>query len=178
MSTENTAVTKNDIANEALLPGNVCFGCGFSNPYGMHPEFRRDGDRTDRLVGVFDPPPHSVGFPGLTHGAVIYAVLDCISCWTPTVLRPDTKAVWILRSASVKYHQASPAGQRLHLSGTIVQEGAQWEAMLVQSEARTTAGDLIVDGQFKLIPLSASRFMEVAKISSLPENWRKLLAVS
>lgn len=164
-----------EIVNRDLLPGNTCFGCGFENPHGLKIEITRDGDRTDRLLGVFHPPPHSVGFPGITHGGTIYTALDCIAAWVPTTLRRQTRAIWILRSAEIKYHKAAFQGEDLKLVATIVEEGGPWDAMRVVAEARDSAGDLVAEGSFKVIPLPPDRFKKVAHVDTLPVGWQQLL---
>lgn len=166
-----------EIVNRDLLPGNTCFGCGFENPYGLKVAITRDGDRTDQLIGTLDPPAHSIGFPGLTHGGVLYTALDCIAAWVPTVLRRETKAVWILRGAEVKYLKAAPQGERLALKATIIEEAGPWDAMRVAAEARNSAGEVVAEGVFKVIPLAAERFKAVAHVKTLPEGWQHLLEV-
>ena len=104
------------IVNHELVAGNTCFGCGPDNPNGRSVRIRRDGDRSDGLVGTFMPQPFMSGFPGITHGGAIYTALDCIAAWTPTALRPEVKAIWILRSASIRYHKAARAGQEIGLT--------------------------------------------------------------
>jgi hypothetical protein len=94
-----------EMLNQALLPHNVCFGCGHENPDGLHIEIYRDADHPDRLKGIFRPDSHMAGFPGITHGGVIYTALDCLAAWVPAVLRRAAKAIWILRSASMTYHK-------------------------------------------------------------------------
>jgi hypothetical protein len=45
----------------------------------------------------------------------------------------------------------------------------------VHTEARNAAGELLTDATFKVIPLSAERFKEVAGIEEIPEAWREML---
>lgn len=52
-----------------IYPGNHCFGCGPDNPEGLRIEIHRDGDRTDRLVGLYRPRPTAAGFPGIVREA-------------------------------------------------------------------------------------------------------------
>ncbi len=163
------------IINRDLFPGNVCFGCGADNPQGLHIEIFQGEENKDRLLGIFKPTPHMIGFPGITHGGVIYSALDCLGAWVPTILRKATKAIWILRSASMTYHKAAPESADLHLMGMIEQAGKEWEAITVHTEARNSKGDLLAEGKFKVIPLPVEKFKKVAGIEKLPENWEKLL---
>jgi acyl-coenzyme A thioesterase PaaI-like protein len=166
---------KKEIVNQELLPHNVCFGCGIENPHGLHIEVSHDEKAANRLIGVFRPPSHMIGFPGITHGGVLYTALDCLACWVPTALRRGTKAAWILRSASMTYHKPAKEKEEIHLMGMIEQEGQEWEPMVVHAEARNAQGALLAEGKFKVIPLSAEKFKKVADIEKLPENWTGLL---
>jgi len=93
----------------------------------------------------------------------------------PTALRRGTKAVWILRSASMVYHKAAREKEDIHLVGFIEQEGKEWEPMVVHTEARNPQGELLAEGKFKVIPLPAEKFKKVAGIDRLPDNWDQLL---
>lgn len=167
-----------ELLNRDLLPSNTCFGCGPENPHGLRIAITRDGSRTDRLVGTLDPAPHMVGFPGITHGGAIYAALDCIAAWVPMVLRPEGRAIWILRSANITYRRPAPIGQRIGLSGVIAHEGTAKQPMTVHAEARDPNGVLLAEADFKVVPLSASRFKEVSGVQEIPENWLRLMGES
>jgi len=167
-----------EILNRTLLPGNVCFGCGHDNPIGLKIEIRRDPDSPLRLAGTFEPPEHMIGFPGITHGGAIYTALDCMAAWTPTVLRAESKAIWILRSATMTYHLPAPRGRPLALSAWIEKEGATTEPIVVRAQARDAAGNLLAEGSFKVVPLSRERFLQIAGLDHLPENWARLLDAS
>ena len=167
---------RDEIVNRDLLPGSVCFGCGEDNPHGLHVEIRRDGHDPERLVGVFRPRSHMTGFPGITHGGAIYTALDCLAAWTPTVLRPASRAIWILRSATITYHRPALEEKPLHLASHIAEEGEPWKPVLVHAEARDSDGRLLTEGAFKVVPLPPDRFLEIAGRDELPANWRELLA--
>jgi acyl-coenzyme A thioesterase PaaI-like protein len=166
-----------EVLNRDLLPGNVCFGCGHANPKGLGVEVVRDPSDPERLIGTFDPPAHMIGFPGITHGGAIYTALDCIAAWTPMVLRPDVKAIWILRSATITYLRPAHQGRPLRLASRIESEGRVGHAVEVQAEARDSDGNVLAEGLFKVVPLVADRFVKVAGIDRLPENWRHFLGV-
>ncbi|UCF78605.1 MAG: PaaI family thioesterase [Candidatus Eiseniibacteriota bacterium] len=165
------------ILNRDLLSSNTCYGCGHENPSGLKIEIRRDPQGGERLVGSFQPPEHMVGFPGITHGGALYTAMDCLSAWTPMVLRRAAKAIWILREGSIKYLRPALQGEELALSAVIEAEGGQWEPLLVRTEARDREGNLLATGTFKVVPLSADKFKKVAGLSSLPANWSEFLGV-
>lgn len=161
--------------SDTLLPGNDCFGCGPANPHGLHIVVRRDPEHPDRILGEFNPQQHMTGFPGITHGGAIYTALDCMASWNGMVLR-QSKAIWILRSATMKYHRPAFQGRPLALSATIQVEGDdQWQAIAVHAEACDAQGHLLAEGDFKVIPLPPDKFKAMIGVSALPGNWEKLL---
>ena len=162
---------KGEPVNRVLLPGNTCFGCGHENPMGLRIEIRRDTKNNDQLIGVFNPERHMVGFPGITHGGAIYTALDCMAFWTPTLLRSEVKAFWILRSANIRYLRPAHEGKPLTLSAYIEQEGDQWQPVFVRSEARDEKGKLLAEAQFEVLPLAFDTFKKIAGIEKLPKNW-------
>ena len=164
-----------EMLNQVLLHRNDCFGCGHDNPKGLHIAIYRDGEKTDRLKGHFHPSAHMTGFPGITHGGLLYTALDCMAAWVPMALRPEARAIWILRSASITYHKPSFPDQEIHLAGLIESEGSLKEAMTVRTEARNPQGELLADGNFKVIPLPAEKFKQVTGIAAIPENWKEVL---
>ena len=165
------------VLNRDLLPGNVCFGCGHENPQGLRIEIRQDPEDSKRLVGVFHPTSHMIGFPGITHGGAIYSALDCMAFWTPTLLRSEPKAFWILRSANIRYLRPAHEGKPLSLSACIKQEGDQWDPVVVRTEARDEKGRLLVECNFEVVPLPLDTFKRVADIEELPANWSNFLGV-
>ncbi|MFQ5543178.1 MAG: PaaI family thioesterase [Nitrospiria bacterium] len=163
--------------NKTILPDNNCFGCGHDNHMGLKIEVTRDPENQDRLVGNFTPENHMCGFPGIVHGGAIYTALDCLASWTPTILRPEIKAAWILRSSEMKYLHPSRPGKQMSFISCIFQDwkGKKWAPLIVKTEARDETNRCLVEGQFKVVPLPAEKFKKVAGMDRLPENWRSLL---
>lgn len=64
---------------EKYAPANSCFGCGPSNPQGLHVRSFPEGDT---VVAEWKPEPHHEAFPGVLNGGIIGALLDCHSNWT------------------------------------------------------------------------------------------------
>ena len=164
-----------DLLNRAVLPGNACFGCGPENPEGLRITVFRDPGDPERILGEFDPRDHMTGFPGITHGGAIYTALDCMATWCGMVLR-KTKAMWILRSATMKYHRPAFRGRPISLSASIErEEDDEWKAIEVRAEARDPAGNLLAEGRFKVIPVPPGKFREMTGIDELPGNWVRWL---
>ena len=55
-------------------PKAVCFGCGPSNPKGLHIKSRPEGEV---LVADWKPEPHHTAFSRFTNGGIISVLLDC-----------------------------------------------------------------------------------------------------
>jgi len=164
--------------NRDLLEENDCFGCGHLNKHGLKIAVFRDAKDKTRLLGQLDAKPHMTGFPGMTHGGVIYTALDCLASWTPTILLSEMKAAWILQSANIRYLRPALKVGAIALSAIIKAEVPAWQPVAVQAEARDEKGALLARGRFKMVPLSADRFKKVAGLKKIPENWRPLLGES
>ena len=162
--------------NRDLLPDNTCFGCGHENHAGLRIEVVPDPKSERSLRGHLAPTEAMVGFPGITHGGVIFTALDCLSTWVATLLGPNRSAGWILRSASVVYKKPAPVGQPLTLVGRIVEKGGSWDPLTVRTEARRPDGALCVEADFKVVPLSQEKLAEVAGTDGIPDNWRMFLS--
>jgi len=167
--------SKGEMINKVVLPGNDCFGCGHDNEHGLKIEVFRDGDQ-EQLVGHFKPKAHMTGFPGITHGGVIYTALDCLASWAPTILMPEIKAAWILRSAEIKYLRPAHEALPLILSASIPKRTKIWKPVVVQTKAHDEEGVLLVEGLFKVVPLTPEKLKTIAGIDRLPENWQGLLS--
>lgn len=164
------------VLNRVLLAENTCFGCGLENPAGLRIEVFRDPEGRDSLQARFTTTEAMAGFPGIVHGGAIFTALDCLSTWVSTLLGPNRTAAWVLRSASIFYHKPARAGEPLTLTGWIKEQGGAWDPLMVQTEARRADGSLCVEGQLKVVPLTAEKLADIAEIGQLPDNWRAFLA--
>ena len=169
-------MTMEPILNRDLLPDNTCFGCGLENPDGLRIEIRRDPAGESTLRGRFVPSTGMEGFPGITHGGVIFTALDCLSTWVATLLGPNREAGWLLRSAKTTYHRPAPVGEPLTLVGWIQEQAGSWDPLEIWTEARLQDGTVCVEGEFKVVPLSQEKLKRVAGIEQLPANWRAFLS--
>ncbi len=156
--------------NKELMNRNECFGCGHDNEHGLQIEIRRSPEGAAALVGKLTPKPHMAGFPGIVHGGAIYAALDCLAAWTATMARPE-KAIWILKSASVRYLRPTLVGGDVTLSGEVIDEAGEMEPVSVKTEARDEAGKRLVEAKFTVVPLPREKFLRVSGLESIPDNW-------
>jgi acyl-coenzyme A thioesterase PaaI-like protein len=154
---------------ELVLGGNTCFGCGEANDHGLHVSVYLEPNAR-RLRGEFRPRPEVAGIPGITHGGALYTTMDCMATWTGMALK-QTKALWVLRSATMTYHRPARAGSPISLTALIEEEGEDWDAMQVRVDARDSDGELLVEGQFKVIPLAPDRFKALLGLQELPAGW-------
>lgn len=122
-----------------------CFVCGPDNPAGLKLQFRMDGDV---CRSEFTPRPEYAGFDGITHGGILFSVLD------------DVMANWLwLRGepaytakSEVRYREAVPTGTPLSLEGRLVNRKGRLAAM--ESVARRAS-----DGQV-MVEARASFFID------------------
>jgi acyl-coenzyme A thioesterase PaaI-like protein len=169
---------RDGLSSTELLPGNVCFGCGQDNPNGLRIAVARDPANARRILGEFHPRDDMIGFPGITHGGAIYTALDCMATWSGMMLR-KTKALWILRSATMKYHRPAFQGHGISLSATLEREDEDpWQAIEVRAEARDVEGNVLAEGTFKVIPVPPEKFRALTGIDALPANWAAWLSES
>ena len=161
--------------NHELLPDNTCYGCGPLNPGGLQIVVQRDPASTDRLSATFQPQPHMVGFPGIIHGGAIFTALDCLAAWVPSALRPEVRALWLLRSATITFHRPAFAGQPIKLQGVIPNDGGGDAPLLVHTEARDPNGELLAVADFKVVPVPEARFLQITGLDAIPPNWRTFL---
>ncbi len=163
--------------NVSRLADNECFGCGHHNPHGLkislYPQQAADVPAPS-VSGEFTPAQHLHGFPGITHGGILYAAMDCTATWTAYVGKPDTPAIWILRNADVTYHRPALAGTRIRLQGQILEDAEDWHALIVQVSAHSD-DELLAQGKFKVIPLPADKFKAITGNKALPENFAAFL---
>ena len=75
---------------QKYMPGDVCFGCGHSNPHGLQIKSYWDGDE---CICVFNPQQIHQGWPGLTCGGIISTLIDChcMSSAMATAIRNENR---------------------------------------------------------------------------------------
>ena len=136
--------------NDELLQGNTCFGCGPDNPEGLRIKIYRDGDRQDRLVGVFRPRPTATGFPNVVHGGAQFTALDCMAGWVVFALRNPGRMVPLTATASMRYVKAALLGEELKLSAEITREAkGPREPLGIRTQIRNGAGELLSEADFE-----------------------------
>ena len=103
-----------------------CFVCGPDNPLGLKVQFRWD---LGLCTGSFTPGPHHAGFDSITHGGIIFSVLD------------DAMANWLFlqgaRAVTAKceicYRQPLPVGTAIAVACRLKQRKGR--LMVLESSA-------------------------------------------
>ena len=83
-----------------------CFVCGTENPIGLRVPFKFEAGV---CRGEFRPTAHHVGFDGITHGGIIFSVLD------------DLMANWLFlqkgrgftAKCEIRYREPLPVGEKI-----------------------------------------------------------------
>jgi acyl-coenzyme A thioesterase PaaI-like protein len=164
--------------NEEMLPGNTCFGCGLDNPDGLQIRIFRDGARTDRLVGAFEPRPSTMGFPPIVHGGAQFTALDCMAAWIVFAFRASTPALPLTKAATMRYHRPMRIGTRIRLTSEVVREApSPRDPIVIHTEIRDEESNLLTEADFDYILLPADRFLKATGLEQLPENIRRHFGV-
>lgn len=89
--------------------------CGEKNPIGLHVHFRLENDV---CVGEFTPDERHMGYPGITHGGIVFSLLD------------DVMANWLVirgtncftAKADVRYREQLTIGTSVRLEGRCIKQ--------------------------------------------------------
>jgi acyl-coenzyme A thioesterase PaaI-like protein len=73
-------VIGNPPALQDVWPSATCYGCGPSNPRGLHIKSYWSGDE---VICTFQPQPeYNAGFENVMYGGLVASLCDCHSIWT------------------------------------------------------------------------------------------------
>ncbi|MEE9273999.1 MAG: PaaI family thioesterase [bacterium] len=118
---------------------NGCFVCGPDNPIGLQIAFRLEGEV---CRGEFTPAAHHQGYDGVTHGGILFSLLD------------DVMANWLfLRGAraytarsEIRYREAVPIGAPLRLEGRMIRKKGRF-VVLEGKALREGDGAVVADAE-------------------------------
>ncbi len=111
---------------ETYAAHSTCFGCGPSNPKGLHVRsFAKDGE----VVADWKPEPHHEAFPGILNGGIIGSLLDCHCNWTSAwhlmqTAKADHPPCTVTAEYSIKLLAPTPTDETLHLSARVTESKA------------------------------------------------------
>jgi uncharacterized protein (TIGR00369 family) len=135
---------------------NPCFGCGETNPRGMHLRFERDDGR-QQVVGKFQLGPEYQGATGFVHGGIIATVLDEVMSKVSRFF--DVRAV--TAQLTVEYLKPVRIGQDLVVTGFHARrEGRQ---LYHEGEIRDASGTLLARGHGRFVVVDLERFVRQAQ---------------
>ena len=97
----------------ANVDGQTCFGCGATNPIGLHMEFLTDGLRVYSFLTV---PLAMAGWDRTVHGGVIATILDEIMGWSVIYL---LQKIGVTKSMTVDFMKPLRVGEPLTVVGSI-----------------------------------------------------------
>jgi acyl-coenzyme A thioesterase PaaI-like protein len=130
----------------------VCYGCGTSNPHGLHIQTHWNGTEG---ICHFTPRPEHTAFPGYVYGGLLASVIDCHSIGTAIAALHDRfgqaygsapEITCVTGSLSVKYLKPTPTDAELVVK-TRVQEITDKKVVVLSSvyvgETECVQGEVI-----------------------------------
>ena len=125
-------------------PLGHCFGCGESNPIGLHLRPVFDGEK---VTAPFTPGVDHQGWHNVTHGGIVYSVLDEITAYA--VLCSGYRFGVTARSA-IRFRKSAAT----HVPLLAVAWATKTTSRLieVQGQLRTNDGDVVAEVESSFIP--------------------------
>ena len=124
------------LSPEAAKRGTNCFGCGPTNPQGLHLKFVIDATALTAVAPVNLTRLHEGG-PGYIHGGIIATLLD----EAMSKLNRPLDVLAVTRNMQIDYLQPSPLNQPLTLTGThLRREGRK---LFHQAELANATGEVL-----------------------------------
>ena len=101
-----------------LLPnseGNICFGCGPSNPSGLKMEFYTN-EKRDLVVSWYSAPDRFCGWGDVLHGGIVSTILDEAMGWACLAL---ARRLLLSKSIAVDFLRPVRSGQEIRVEGSV-----------------------------------------------------------
>jgi acyl-coenzyme A thioesterase PaaI-like protein len=135
------------------------FVSGLRNPSGLrlHYELEHDEGRGPLVVTVWTPEDRHVGFPGVTHGGLIAAVLDDIMGRLAVLRRR-----WVVTARmEVRYRSASPLGTPLRFEAWATRH--RRTSMHAEARALLPDSTVVAESSGTFLPLTPELEREMVK---------------
>ncbi len=97
-----------------------CFACGLENPSGLRLRFYDNGK--DQVFAQFILELAHAGYPGITHGGVVAAILDEVGGRTMMIDNPNR--FFVTARMDVRFRQPVPVGVPLEAAGWLLKRRA------------------------------------------------------
>jgi len=96
------------------------------------------------VATVFTPQPQQEGYPGITHGGIITAVLDETIGWAVAV---DRKSFFVTGELNVRFLRPLPIGEQVRVNGRVVEHKTRYS--VAEGEIVDDAGTVYARAQGK-----------------------------
>lgn len=113
---------------QELWPLGTCFGCGVSNPNGMHLKSYWSKDQTYVSATYTGEAKYNSGFPGVMFGGTVASLIDCQSIWTAIAfahkaenrdIESTSDIVYVTKQITVDYIKATPLKESIYLKSWV-----------------------------------------------------------
>lgn len=150
------------------LDGQTCFGCGATNPVGLHMAFHTDDQRVYSFVTV---PGTMAGWDKTVHGGVISTILDEIMGWSVIYL---LKKIGVTKTMTVSFKKPIQVEQPLTVAGAIEEQTSERQ-VIVTGAIYTADGTLCAtsQGTFAAMPVQTAVRLGVMR----PEYMERFLPI-
>lgn len=105
---------------DLFYPSNRCFGCGPSNPHGLH---LKTYEGADDFVAEWTPEDRYQGPPGVVNGGVMAIPMDCHATWAAmhafSQQRDGEPCGAVTAEYTVRLRRPTPTGTRVTLRARI-----------------------------------------------------------
>jgi len=127
---------------QRYAPEGRCFGCGPTNPVGMHLASYLDPADPDLVVAEFTPDTGHEAFAGVVNGGIIGTLLDCHMNWTAAwhLMRSrgaDRPPTTVTLEYAVRMRRPTPSDRPVRLRARVVEAG---------DDRATVEGEITSDG--------------------------------
>ncbi|HLE22717.1 MAG TPA: PaaI family thioesterase [Anaerolineales bacterium] len=96
---------------------STCFICGVENSQGLRLSFYETGPDTVETTAVV--PEYLQGYPGVTHGGIVTALLDEVTLRAAVIGQPEH--LMVTGKIEVRFRQNVPIGVPLRVIGTLLE---------------------------------------------------------
>lgn len=139
---------------DKVEPHGVCYGCGSTNPHGLHIKSYWD-EEGEHVVAEHLPDEKYNGWPGLVYGGLIAMLIDCHCTWTTTAFHyraenrePGTGPTinCVTGALNIKYIKPTPMGVPLRLKAWVEGEVARKSRVICElyaDDVLTAIGDSV-----------------------------------
>jgi len=131
-----------------------CFVCGQTNPHGLRLRFALDAGV---CRGEFTPAPHLCGYDAVTHGGILFSVLD------------DAMANWLILQGAraftakceIRYREPLPIGTPVEIAARLKLRKRRL-VILTSEVRRRDTGQVVAEAEASFMLEDAGRLAEAA----------------